>query len=141
MRRKRTAPPLTGQEKELKGFLGRLTARDRKSFAAQTEEEREMLLGGLRAINRPWEWWHKEVARRHKRERALQSKNEERHLSADHDYREYRDIARKLYTQGRASRRSTRNRLAVLIQGELAKRGRTVSARTIKRALTPKNKV
>jgi len=143
MKRKRTAP-LTDKEKELKKFYGRLTAEDRKSFAAQTEEEREMRFDLLRAINRPWEWWDKEVARRHQREQPLQSKNEQRQRNAERDYQEYRDIARKLCAEGRASRRTTLNRLADLIQKELIKDGRLdedgkpVHIRTITRALSPK---
>ena len=137
MKRERTAP-LTDKEKELKKYYGRLTAEDRKSFAAQTEEEREMRLGLLRAINRPWEWWDREVARRLKREEGLQAFNERRESSVERGRREIHDIARKLYDQGRASRRSTRNRLAQLVQAELTKRGKVVSISTIKRAFPPK---
>ncbi len=82
--------------------------------------------------------WLAVEAYRAEREAGLRSKNESRQRDAGRDHQEYRDVARKLYAQGRASRRSTRNRLAQLIQTELAERGKAVSISTIKRAFPAK---
>jgi hypothetical protein len=79
-----------------------------------------------------------------RRTAGLRSKNEKQQRNAERDHQEYRDIARMLYAQGRASPRTTCNQLADLIQKELVKRsrlnkkGRPAHTRTITRALAPK---
>jgi hypothetical protein len=144
MKRKRIAPsPLTEQEKQLREFFGgRLTAKERESFAAQTEEEREMLLGGLRAINRPWDLWEAEVRKRRDRGRGLESTNDDRRRKAERDHEKYRDTAEMLIARNPELGGATRNRLAKEVQAEWVKQGRgVVTVRTIWEALGPKNKV
>jgi hypothetical protein len=75
---------------------------------------------------------------------GLRSGSESRTRTKERDYQEYRGIERRLIAEGRASRRTNRDRMAQLIQAELIKDGRLnkdgepASTRTIKRAFSPK---
>ena len=72
-----------------------------------------------------------------KRERGLRSKNEARQQAAERNYQEYRDIAQRLMARNPELQRTTPHRLAKVVQAELIKQGRKVTARTIVKAFRP----
>jgi hypothetical protein len=153
MKRKRAAPRLTDNQKELReGRLkelrqlhgGRLTRKEKEEFEALTDKEQEMRLGVSRSFNFHMEMgeWLAVQAYRAERSGGLRSANENKQRKAERDYQEYRDIAGTLIAENPQLRRATRYGLAKRVQAELVKRGNgVVSARTIWNALPPKNKV
>jgi hypothetical protein len=153
MKRKRTR--LTDQqEREFEYLLGRkLTDEERTAFEGYPEGSTELILGAIRAQNRPFEAWKAEVIKRFnleeqrdalqeeklKRERGLRIRNEAREQEAGRKGQHYWDIVRQLREQDHKLRRATRHRLAKRVRAELiSRKKRAVSIRTIERALTKK---
>jgi hypothetical protein len=159
MKRKRTR--LTDeQEREFEYLLGRkLTDEERTAFEGYPEGMTELILGAIRAQNRPYEAWEAQLIKRFtleeqldslheqqlKRESGLRAEAEKNKREAGRDREHYLDIARQLCEQDPSLRRATPHRLAQLVRAELKKQrrvsartGKPVSVRTIERALAKK---
>jgi hypothetical protein len=70
--------------------------------------------------------------------RTLVASNRGRTDNAQAKYQKYRGIALKLYEQDPALKRAKKEKLAKEVRAVLARRGTSVSTKTIKRALSPK---
>jgi hypothetical protein len=121
--------------------------RSNKELIVPSEPRRHWLLDDTLRFDGPLTFIATLTKQLRGRERNFQDKNAERQRKAERNYQEYRDIERRLLAEGRASRRTNRDRMAQLIQAELIKDGRLnkdgkpAHTRTIKRAFSPKNKV